>query len=261
MKYKLSFILIILTLISCRKLVQDEFPQFENIPTLNGVLTQDSIIRIHLSLTDELNDNELKIIDNADIRIVINDTIQETLAYTSKGIYESVYKCNVDDKIKIYVISDYKDSLFSKTIIPKKSALLNYKLIKNAWVDDEGISQPAIQFEIPNSLTETLFYEAKIINAIGVNKFLFSNIDESGTTIIKNISFSSDDEPEYYLEVRSISKSYFDYQTSVELYFKGRYPEFGAGAIIPYNLYSNIESGYGIFCSYNSIISNPINYK
>jgi len=59
------------------------------------------------------------------------------------------------------------------------------------------------------------------------------------------------------LELRSISKNYYQFLKQQYLYERGRYPEFGS-AFTSTNLYSNIIGGYGIFAGFSSIQSDTI---
>jgi hypothetical protein len=60
-------VMIILGITACRKLVQDEFPEFENKITVNTLIGAGDTVRLYLAYTDELNENPLEIIENADI--------------------------------------------------------------------------------------------------------------------------------------------------------------------------------------------------
>ncbi len=71
-------------------------------------------------------------------------------------------------------------------------------------------------------------------------------------------SLGSDLEYAYVLELRTISVEYYQYMQSLKLYEDGRFPAFDIGSTAPYNLYSNVENGYGIFAAYASTFSDTL---
>jgi hypothetical protein len=62
----------------------------------------------------------------------------------------------------------------------------------------------------------------------------------------------------FVIELRSVSKEYYQYNRQKYLYETGRFPEFGIGANIAFPLFSNVEGGYGIVASYSSFVSDTI---
>ena len=92
---------------------------------------------------------------------------------------------------------------------------------------------------------------------------LFTNEYDIGTTLTKTIEFASnswgdDEKNAYVLELRALSQSAYEYLKSIELYELGRYPDFGTGSIVPYNLYNNVTNGYGIFAGYSTVFSDML---
>lgn len=60
------------------------------------------------------------------------------------------------------------------------------------------------------------------------------------------------------LELRCVSKDYYNYVKSKYLYLNGFEPEFGSQSSA-FSLYSNIDKGYGIFSGYASSFSDTLN--
>jgi hypothetical protein len=52
----------ILTMMSCREPVQNEFPDFTPVPTVNSFLVADSIIKVHVSMAGKMDKVPLTVV-------------------------------------------------------------------------------------------------------------------------------------------------------------------------------------------------------
>lgn len=266
---KLFMFFISITLFSsCIELVQDEFDDFNEYTTLNAVIIADSVINVHVSQTNELNSSVLPFIENATVTITVNQTEQYRLNYTDSGTYTSSAIANAGDTIFCEVITENNDTTTAQCIIPVKTPIASLEFYLQGWVDDEGYPQPSFLLTIPNQKPDTLYYEV-YISSIQYDELndkesacVFNNIEETGSTIVKNIDFQVSSYPvkgySFVLELRSISESYYQYYQSLVLYNEGREPDISTGSYIPYNLYSNVENGYGIFTGYSLTLSDTL---
>ncbi len=274
-KYMVLFIATLL-FSGCREMIQNDFPDFEQIPTLNSIITPDSLIELHLSVSNKLSKDSLAVFENASISLFVNATFYQKLTYTSRGIYLSDtivkamnnYRCELVWQNSIIVASCFA---------PQYTALQNVELNPYAWINMDGMTSPAVEFTISNNPLEKAYYEARIkvlekatydINqsfyyndAFILNQF--SNETIADSKITKKFEFelrnlSLDAEYAYILELRTISVDYYRYMQSLRLYEQGRFPTFDIGSIAPYNLYSNVENGYGIFAAYASTFSDTL---
>ncbi len=267
----LVLFLLLLLNISCRKLVQEEFDNFENKITVNSILVQDQIAKLYLSFTDELNEHELGIINNANVEMYNQDSVLISFNYIENGTYISDYIVKENDAFKLKIITD-NDSISAECLIPKKTEILHFLVYENDWVDNEGILQPKISFTIPNIISKELYFEAYLIIYNGTADYVieefaflfFDNIDDKNENISKlvKIQHSSYSYPpenyQYQLVIKSVDLNYYKYVKSLNDYNLGRYPSFSNSSIVPSNLFSNIENGYGIFCAYSQTISEII---
>ncbi len=256
---------------SCRKIVQDEFNNFDNKITVNSILIENEFAQLHVSLTDELNEFQLKNIRNAGIEMYNQDSMLISFIYTEKGIYESEYIVKENDFFKLKVFTD-NDCVTAECVIPKRTDFSDFYVTENAWVDDEGRLQPEVHFTIPNNKLEQQYFEAYLIvynkNADFIEEeypiLYFDNIEENDETILKSakiqmMSYSYPPEKyKYQLILKSVNQNYYKYVKSLDDYNLSRYPDFSNSAIVPLNLYTNIENGYGIFCGYSQTISDTI---
>lgn len=286
----LFLIFILLPLYSCRELVQDEFPEFMPVPTINSILVVDSTIKMHVSLSGKLDTNKLVLIDNAEILLYVDGVYKETLTSFDEGMYLS---STVVEPLKTYHceirIPGYQ-TVSCSDVLPKPAIISDILHINKAGKNEEGLTYPAIKFTFKNNPAEKQYFEVVIrlmqyghersatletitdpvILNEGLPIALFSNdiINDSSNTMTINYSTgsagSSNGEPIHtnlyplILEVRSVSYNYYQYVRQLYLYEKGRYPEFLAGSITAYPLYSNILGGYGIFAGYSSMQSDTI---
>ena len=156
------FIIIIFAFGSCRELVQDEFPDFENATTINAFLVADSIINIHVSETGKLDNNPLSVVENAEVKLYINDSLVE-LPYIGNGIYTSGAKAAVEADYRCEVMTENNSQSEAFCSIPLPPVFQSVQLYPDAWLNDEGMPSPVIQFSIENNANTILYFEALII--------------------------------------------------------------------------------------------------
>ncbi len=275
---------------SCRKLVQSDFPDFKQVPTVNSFLKADSLIKVHVSLAAKLDTNELQGINNASVQLFVDDVFKELLTSTGNGVFTSTtiveplkkYECKVD-------IPGYETVSCSNSI-PKPSHLRGIIHISIAGKDQEGMTYPAVKFTFSNSKNEKCYYEARIrlieygseqiaymysiVDPVLLNEGLplsvFSNELITDTAYTMTINYftgsasSTNGGPmittlyPFILEVRSVSYDYYQFARQKYLYDSGRFPEFGLSSNQAFQLYSNVKNGYGIFAGYSIVISDTI---
>lgn len=267
-KFLILFLLAI-SISNCRELVTDNFPDFENRTTVNSILTADSVVEIHVSRAEKVDQTELSVIENAQVQLLINGIEIEVLSYDSDGKYRSLHKVIAGSEYECIVETDLLPQVSAKCKIPVPTSLNEVILFEEAWVNDESWLCPAIQFSIDNPQDELRYYNAriKVINFSSpivedISLALFSNEFEPSQTITKYFEFDHDNilfsQFAYILELRSLSFDLYEYMKSLEEYQKGRYPEFDSGSIVPQNLHNNVEGGYGIFAGYSSCLSDTL---
>ena len=129
MKYilKPSFplIIIICCLFSCKKVVQSNFSDIEQQPVVNSILKADSALIVNLSYTTSLNPGEIEYIDNATIRFYVDGNIEETVINSNNGMYSPNIIVEPDREYSCEIDIPGQEMLTCKTIIPRKSNILN----------------------------------------------------------------------------------------------------------------------------------------
>jgi hypothetical protein len=288
--YTLILVVSITVFFSCRKLVQSDFADFKQVPTVNSFLKADSLLKVHISLASKLDTNELTGLENAQVKLYVNDTFKELLISTGNGVFTSTtfveplrkYECKVD-------IPGY-ETVSCINSIPKPSHLRDIIHVSVAGKDQEGMTYPAVKFTFSNNPAEKLYYEARIrlikygseqipdmyniVDPVLLNEGLplsvFSNELITDTAYTMTINYttgsagSSNGGPitttlyPFILEVRSVSYDYYQFARQKYLYDSGRFPEFGLSSNQAFQLYTNVQNGYGIFAGYSSVISDTI---
>lgn len=287
---KIFFIInTIVLLISCRKLVQDEFNTPTPIPVLNSILTPGQPLVMQASSTANINATDIQTIEDADIALFIDGVYTEKILHKGNGIYTSTtpidegktYKCEVD--VPNHGIITCFDS------IPKKPIVYNIEHINEAGRNEEGTTYPAVKITFSNDTTLSqhfeviirlfvygeerlanfeVFTDPLIINE-GLPIALFSNQLINDTVSQITINYTTGSQSSYngvwhtnlfplIVEFRSISHHYYQYAKSTYLYEQGRYPDGLDAQTSVFNTYSNIENAFGIFAGYSVIRSDTI---
>jgi hypothetical protein len=266
----------ILLFISCRELVKDDFPPFEKSTIINAFFSSDSIIKIYLSETGSMGTGQLIVIEDAIVHLYLNDSIVQ-FHHIDNGVYSSnlIVPVNIPVRCEIY-----HNNILSEAacVIPEPPEIKSVRLYPKAWINDDGMSSPAIECILVNNPDKTLYFEARVkffrkglydneSSRFSYNEeqtvALFTNTGENGSTILKYFEFtpniwSTGDKHIYILEIRALSKEAYEYLKSLKLYESGRFPEFGTGSVVPYNIYSNIQNGYGIFAGFSAVKSDTL---
>lgn len=271
----LLIIILFATFASCIKQLDDDFPDFEQTPTLNAFFTTDSILTVHLATTGKIEDDSLAVIENGELNLFVNDTFVQKLNYLGAGVYASTQTVNVLNSYRCEYLNNNELTTVTD-VVPQATPVDSVNIIEQGWVNMDGEAWPTLQFTINNNKTQVNYYEVwvhyynvryndSIQMPDGVMIVdMFSTEFETENEINKSINFQlnsygSDEQYAYKMELRTISLDYYKYKESLELYFEGRYPEFGSSTPAPYNLYSNVQNGFGIFAAYSSYFTTIIN--
>jgi len=289
-RFFVFFILIVSVSFSCREKVQDEFEPYGPVPVVNSIIQNDSLIKVHVSLARELDDEPLTPVDNATVMLYSDGEYTEDLSYQDQGIYVSDTLARVNIPYEIYVVVPGFDTVRASCIIPAKPDLLDVEHIVEAGLNSEGLAYPALEVIFETKPGELRYYEI-VVNCFryevidhprfhtvidpvlqneGITEALFSNelIRKNTYTLHLNYSTNSygasNGEPlsmnlyPLIVELRAVNYDYYKYQKHRYLYENGRYPEFSFTSQQACQLYSNVNNGHGIFAGYSSMQTDTI---
>ena len=125
MKRYISALLLIIfaaCFISCEKDIEFNGKVTKPLLVLNGMLTPDSAVSIHLSQSRFILGDVLPFthISGATVSVYVNGQLKEQITKDAKGKYIGTYFPKPGDEIKIEVKADGFDVLKSQTVIPQK---------------------------------------------------------------------------------------------------------------------------------------------
>lgn len=283
-------LLILLTHCSCREIVTDEFPGFTPVPTVNSILIAGKPIKVHVSLAEKLDTNQLTLVNDADISLYIDGNYSENLFPDENGIYFSSSIVEPLRSYKLEVKVPGYETITCNDILPAPSPIFNIIHTNNAGKDEEGMIYPSVTLSFKTNPAERQYFEIvirtlqtryertatlkKITDPVLLNEGLpltiFSNEIIRDSEYAMTINYFtgsagfSGDEPYHtslyplIIELRSCSDNYYRFVKQKHLYEKGRYPEFLAASTNAFPLFSNIPGGYGIFAGYSVVVSDTL---
>lgn len=282
-------LMIFISLLSCRKLISDEFSEPEKIPVVNSILKPGHPLQVQVSFPAGINSTIIETADNAEISLYLNDEYTETLSYEGDGMYQSTTRIEAGNSYRCEVVIPGCDVINCSDSVPEPPTVLEVIHINEAGRDEEGLSYPAIRLRFLNNPEARLYYmvnirlsvygeerNANLLNITdpliineGLPVALFSNQEISDTSyeLVLNyftgLTYSTGDH--WYtnlfpliVELRSVSYAYYEYAKSVYLYEQGRYPDGLSAQTTVFNTYSNIEDAYGIFSGYSAVLTDTI---
>lgn len=152
----------LVTLLSCRELVQDEFPDFIPVPVVNSFLVADSLIKVHVSMAGKLDTVPLTVVDQATVTCFINDSLQFNLKSVGGGYYIGNKRVKAGSVYRFKVSIPGFTDLTATDTIPVPVALTRIEHINFAVFNEEGASYPGIRVTFPVDPERVQYYQVTI---------------------------------------------------------------------------------------------------
>ncbi len=293
----ICFLLMLTLSFSCKKVIQNEFPDIVQTPVVNSIIKADSTISVNVSLSGKLDETKLEFVDNAVVTIFIDGYFAETLTYDTKGMYRSSIIAEPGKKYSCKVEVPGYEVLNCSTNIPAPMEISSVEHKNIAYVDAEGTLCPSLTITFDNNPDTTLYFEVLIklfegdypneISDIreawlvgiedpvllneGLELGVFSNEMISGDEYTMTINYftggASWNMTHLYpliVELRTVSYEYYNYIKSLYLFQQGIENNNLSGTTAPLPVYSNVTEGIGIFAGYSSFSTDtvfPENYQ
>lgn len=295
---KITLLTFIVLSTSCIKEVDYLASPFTSQLVLSSIINPDSLIKAHVGKTIAITDTSSAIVENAGVFLFENGVPIDTLDYQSDGWYVSNVYPQVGFSYRLETYHPAFSSVSSECIVPPPPQINSFLFTVGETLDQEGI--PITRFTLrlndpdPNiNYYELILYSENPLDPIiqptqltritqlddptliadanwnySPSTLFFSDALFNGMT--GEVSFNlmwggypSPGDPPYYIELRNISSSYYQYLKSwsvhrfnqnstqntrdpLTLLFQGD----------PVELYSNVNNGYGIFGAYNQILKD-----
>ena len=276
---------------SCRKLVQDEFPDYDPVPVVNGILIADSTLKIHVSLAGKIDTTRLPYVENAVVTLYIDNNLTGFMEYDTAGFYTSATLVKPETTYKCIIEIPSFDPVICEEYIPSPPEIIETEIESYGGKDRDGMNFSTLYVTLKNTPTDNIYFEARVREFAGSNfsyvdfveiddpvllnegisNYVFSNelisdnsyrlklnfYEPSGSRFSDSTGFYKGFHP-LVVELRQTSKEYYNYTKHLYLYELGRFPEIVGGVVTTKPVYSNVVNGYGIFAGYSCTFSDTI---
>jgi len=280
---KLHLLIIIISIFvfaSCEKEVNIPLPEFIPKPVVYGFISENDSIKIMLTQTHTMyevayNINPLE----ADVNLYVNNNFIEKLTLIDSLYFAKNYLPKTNDKVQLQIITKSGENISATTYIPIKVKIDSLSYKKNAITNNEGIFS---KFDLTFKDQPTKdFYEIKVevIDTIGVFFNYFIYIDNSSSPIILNednsdngcfllfsdqlfngnnvtINFNIKSNQIFESDIivvhlYHITEDYYKFKKQLYKQQTMEPTSIIGDQTLPYNVYSNITGGYGVFSGYS----------
>lgn len=287
MRSAILFLIAVILCFSCREKVSDYFGPFPKKPVINGYITNEGFVAVHVSWSAPVGLDTLRPINNAMVMISEDNVPLMLIDEAEKGWYVAefeakpgrFYTCRVS-------VPGEKEDIFASTRLPLMPQVSNIIHKTQAGRDADNIIYSSFKFSLQNNPSSKSYYKAAVFYRVGdtsekpsrivemydplliregLNYPVFSNASMAVPQHTITINYSREttnlipgNALPSCLEVMAISEEYFNYLKSIEQYQNGLNPVFGLTGYQAAPVYSNTSNGLGIFCSYSVWRSNYI---
>ena len=155
-------LLILLTQCSCREIVSDEFQGFTPVPAVNSILIAGKPLKVHVSLAEKLDTNQLTLVNDANISLYIDGNYMESLLPDENGIYFSSSIVEPLRSYKLEVKVPGYETITSTETLPAPSPIFNIIHTSYAGKDEEGVIYPSLTFSLKTNTSERQYFEVII---------------------------------------------------------------------------------------------------
>ncbi len=283
----LSFILIVFTFLSCTKELDLEIPARETKVVVNSLFCPDSIMKIHVSLSSGIHQENIPLVENAICNLYEDGVLVKTFDFQEDGYYNSNYMPIAGKKYRIEVEVPNFEKVWAESEVPLlPDSLSGTYFIDyiNVWEDGYSTS---VEIEFLDDKSKSNYYEPAF------NSYIFEESKETDQSILSDSEldflpttyFFSDvlfngqlkklrlvgggkgvfsfggslfyDEfykhnfkivsEEYYKFRKSWTKHVFNQNT--DLHYDDPITLLFLGD--PIEMYTNVQGGYGVFAGFN----------
>lgn len=284
-----KLVLLLLFYSACETIVDIDIPKEDTRLVLNGFFNPDSILSVALyESLHILDDSEFKAVEDATVSIFDGDGVKlADLVDEGSGRYSSAFRPEVGTEYRVKASKTGYQAIEASDIIPGDSARV--RAIQIVRTGEEGSGEYEIKFTIQDYANED-FYEVQLLQRtyyefegmayeIMINHYMesedvvFDDFTSSGIALLFNDvlfnageskitvtaflnSYTSCDEnpecisEEYFLILRKVSASYFNYNRTLRLQQDLEGNPFAE----PVSVYNNVTNGFGIFAGFRNSV-------
>ncbi len=234
----LAFILILIG--SCRKKLDIDIPDGDKHIVVNGIITQDSLIKVNISKSQNaLDSGKIPVLTNATVKLFEDNTFIEDLMHIEDGNYISSITPELEKKYKITVDYGNLKSVAAKMELITAVPIASIDTTIETEIIDEGMEW---EFEVKN-----LKLEITINDNPDENDFYFLSL----STMMPNYDYS--EEPPLYIGLIE-TELYFD---SEDLVFRNNNSNFHLNNMYGHVFTDELFNG----SQYTVDIETSLNYR
>jgi hypothetical protein len=287
MKKKLYLLLtLLIILIACEKTVYIDIPDKGRMITINSLFNPDSLLKVNVSKSCYILNNDIQAIENATVEIYENANLINTLPYLNNGWYKStIQKPSSGDRYKIKVTVPGMGTAETESYIPPETNIISIDTASVMRTDNEGYRHEQFEFRVkfkdnPNENNYYLLapmeihiytyddYEGDTIISDTAQHIMY--FESSDPSLIENLrgkgalfddnlfngntyEFVFSVEKYFYdttsicIKLKSISEDYFKYLATCYKHMDANWDPF----MEKISVYSNVKGGLGIFGGYS----------
>jgi len=286
MKKKLYLVLtLLIVLIACEKTVYVDIPDKGRKITVNSLFNPDSLLKVSISKSCYILNNDIQAIENATVEIYENGNLLNTLPYLNNGLYKATtQKPSSGDRYKIKVTVPGMGTAETESYIPPKTNIISIDTASVMRTDIDGYKREYLEFRVKfkDNPDENNYY---LLEPMQIQICTYDNYE--GDTIIDTMqhimSFESNDPSvvdhlwgkgllfndnlfngntyefvlsagKYFncttsicINLKSISEGYFKYLATCYKHMEANWDPF----MEKISVYTNVEGGVGIFGGYS----------
>ncbi|MCD6567074.1 MAG: DUF4249 domain-containing protein [Bacteroidales bacterium] len=286
MRKKLYLVLtLLIVLIACEKTVYIDIPDKGRMITINSLFNPDSLLKVSVSKSCYILDNDIQAIENATVEVYENGNIINTLPYLNNGWYKStIQKPTSGDRYKIKVTVPGMGTAETESYIPAKTNIISIDTASVIKTDIDGYKDEQLEFRVrfkdnpdeknyyilmpeeihiytynngDKMITDTIQYtmnyepgDPSVIEDSWGMGMLFNDYLFNGNTydFVFSVEKYFYDTTSICISLKSISEDYFKYLATCYKQMEVNEDPF----MEKISVYTNVEGGVGIFGGYSS---------
>ena len=288
MRKKLYLIFgLLIIVIACEKTVYVDIPDKGRKITINSLFNPDSLIKVSVSQSCYILNNDIQAIKNATVEVYENGSLINTLPYLNNGLYKSTTQKPLSgDSYKIKVTVPGMGTAETECFIPLVTNIISIDTASVMKTDIDGYRYEQLEFRVkfkdnpdkknyyllePRQICIYTYYDydrdtvitdttqnfmylesddPSVVEHLWCNGLLFNDNLFNGNTY--EFVFSAG---KYYyydtisicINLKSISEGYFKYLATCYKHMDANWDPF----MEKISVYSNVEGGVGIFGGYS----------
>lgn len=162
MKITFNVILLCILASSCAKLISDEFPDFDTLPSMNCILVGGQNAQVHLSLTEKIDHTYLTLLGNASIEISDEKGNSEVFNQGVQGLYASTMQVIPGEAYTITAQLDSYETLIASDTVPYLVPVEILSHTNRAVLTEDAYYRQGVVFRFHDNPETNDFYEVLI---------------------------------------------------------------------------------------------------